>query len=57
MLVGNIVTTGHHAREVSSNYSLERENNKTKSKKELNGIGNNCIHDKVQLTLYRGTNM
>jgi hypothetical protein len=55
MLVGNVVTTGHHARAVSSIYSLERKRNKTKSKKELNGLGNNCIHDKMQLNLYRGT--
>jgi hypothetical protein len=57
ILVGNVVTTGHHARAVSHNYSLERKNNKIKSKKELNGIWNNCIHDKVQLTLFRGTHM
>jgi hypothetical protein len=55
MLVGNIVTTGHHARAVSSSYSLERKINKKKSKKELNGLGNTCIHEKVHLTLYRGT--
>jgi hypothetical protein len=55
MLVGNAITTGHHNRAVSSNYSLERKNNKTKSKKALNGLGNNFIHEKVQLTLYRGT--
>jgi hypothetical protein len=55
MLVGNAITTGHHARAMSSSYSLERKINKTKSKKALNGLGNNCIHDKVQLTLYRGT--
>jgi hypothetical protein len=55
MLVGNVVTTSHNARAMSSHYSLERKSNKTKSKKEFNGIGNNCIHDKVQLTLYRGT--
>jgi hypothetical protein len=36
MLVGNAVTTGHHARAVSSSYSLERKRNKTKSKKALN---------------------
>jgi hypothetical protein len=55
MLVGNAVTTGHHTRVVSSNYSLERKRNKTKSKKALNGLGNTFIHDKVQLALYRGT--
>jgi hypothetical protein len=55
MFVGNVVTIGHHARVVSSNYSLEIKRNKTKSKKELNGLGNNRIHDKVHLTLYRGT--
>jgi hypothetical protein len=55
MLVGNTVAIGHHARVVFSSYSLERKSNKTKSKKELNGLGNNVIHDKVQLTLYRGT--
>jgi hypothetical protein len=55
MLVGNIVTIGHHARAVFSIYSLERKINNTKSKKELNGLGNNFIHDKVHLTLYRGT--
>jgi hypothetical protein len=55
MLVGNAVTIGHHARTVSSNCSLEIKSNKTKSKKTLNGLGNNDIHDKVQLALYRGT--
>jgi hypothetical protein len=57
MLVGNIVTIGHHARAVSPSYSLERKSNKIKkqSKNALNGMGNNCIHDKVQLTLYKGT--
>jgi hypothetical protein len=55
VLVGNVVTTGHHARAVSPNYSLERKSNKIKSQKALNGLGNNCIHDKVQLTLFRGT--
>jgi hypothetical protein len=54
MLVGNVVTTCHHTKAVSSNYSLERKINKTKIKKALNGIVNNFIHDKVQLTLYRG---
>jgi hypothetical protein len=57
MFVGNAVTTGHHARAMSPNYSLERKRNKIKSKKTLNGLGNNCIHDKVQLTLFRGTHM
>jgi hypothetical protein len=57
MLVGNAVTTGHHARAVSSNYSLERKINKKKTTKALNGIGNTFIHDKVQLTLYRVTHM
>ena len=51
MLVGKVVTTSHHAREVSSNYSLEIKRNKTKSKKALNGLGKNGIHDKVELTL------
>jgi hypothetical protein len=55
MLVGNAVTTSHHARAVSPNYSLERKNNKIKSKNALNGLGNNCIHDKLQLALFRGT--
>jgi hypothetical protein len=55
MLVGNTITTGHHARAVSPNYSLERKINKIKSKNALNGLGNICIHDKVQLTLFRGT--
>jgi hypothetical protein len=32
ILVGNVVTTSHHAREVSSNYSLERKNNKIEKK-------------------------
>jgi hypothetical protein len=54
MLVGNTVTTGHHARAVPSSYSLERKSNKTKRKKALNGLGNNYIHDKVQLALYKG---
>jgi hypothetical protein len=48
MLVGNSITTGHHDRVVSSIYSLERKSNKTKRKKALNGLRNNCIHDKVQ---------
>jgi hypothetical protein len=47
MLVGNVVTTGHHARAFFTNYSLERKINKIKSKKALNGLGKNCIHDKV----------
>jgi hypothetical protein len=55
MLVGNVVTTGHHARAVSPSYSLERKSNKIKGKKALNWLGNNCILDKVQLTLFRGT--
>jgi hypothetical protein len=55
MLVGNAVTTGHHTRAVSPNYSLERKSNKIKGKKALNGLGNNCIPDKVQLTLFIGT--
>jgi hypothetical protein len=53
MLVGNVVTTGHHARAVFPNYSLKRKINKINIKNELNGLGNNCIHDKVQLTLFR----
>jgi hypothetical protein len=57
MLVDKVVTTGHHTREVSSNYSLERKSNKKKSEKELNGLGNNCIHHKVYITLYIGTHM
>jgi hypothetical protein len=41
MLVGNIVTTGHHARVVSPNYSPERKINKIKRcKKALNVLGN-----------------
>jgi hypothetical protein len=55
ILVGNVVTNGHHATEVSSSYSLERKINNKKSKNALNGLGNNFIHDKVHLTLYRGT--
>jgi hypothetical protein len=30
LLVGNIVTTGHHARAVSPNYPLEEKSNKHK---------------------------
>jgi hypothetical protein len=55
MLVGNIVTTGHHVRVVSPSYSLERKSNKIKGKKALNELGNIRIHDKVQLTLFKGT--
>jgi hypothetical protein len=35
MLVGNVVTIGHHIEEVSSIYYLERKRNKTKSKKDI----------------------
>jgi hypothetical protein len=33
----------------------EKRKEKTTSKKALNGLGNNGIHDEVQLALYRGT--
>jgi hypothetical protein len=55
--VGNVITTGHHTKAVSPIYSLEIKRNKIKIKKALNGLGNNCIDDKVKITLFRGTHM
>jgi hypothetical protein len=60
MFVDNDVTSSHQARTVALNYSLEAQEqktkrNKAKSKKTMNGLGNNCIYDKVQLALYKGT--
>jgi hypothetical protein len=48
VLVGNTVTTGHHARTVSPDYLLskKKENEITKRIKGMNGLGKNCIHDR-----------
>jgi hypothetical protein len=52
MFVDNTVTSGHQARTVALNYSPEAQKkkikrNKAKNKKAMNGLGNNCIYDKV----------
>jgi hypothetical protein len=46
VFVGNIATTGHHAREVSPNWLLERKSNKEIRIKGMNGLGNICIQDR-----------
>jgi hypothetical protein len=45
VFVGNIATTGHHARAVSPDQLLEEKSNKEKIK-GLNGLGNICIQDR-----------
>jgi hypothetical protein len=45
VLVGNAVTTGHHARTVSPDYLLSI----TGRIKGMNGLGKNCIHDRYNL--------
>jgi hypothetical protein len=57
MLVGNVVTYGHHAKTISPNFSLEKKI-KRAIRLRIKGIkweGNKGIHDNVQLTLYIGT--
>jgi hypothetical protein len=46
VLVGNIVTTGHHARAVFPDQLLERKKTIRKKTKGMNGLGNICIHDR-----------
>ena len=53
VLVGNAVTTGHHAKAVSPDYLLSKKKEKkeikdeiTKIIKGMNGLGKNCIHDR-----------
>jgi hypothetical protein len=53
VLVGNIVTTGHHAKAVSPDYLLNKKkkkktikDKKNKNNKGMNGLGKNCIHDR-----------
>jgi hypothetical protein len=59
MFVDNIVTSGHQARTVALNYSLEAQKKKIKAiKLRVKGnewLGNNSIYDNVQLALYKGT--
>jgi hypothetical protein len=45
ILVGNISTTGHHAKEVSPDYILEEKETRIKIK-GMDGLGNICIHDR-----------
>jgi hypothetical protein len=46
LLVGNIATTGHHARAMSPDYLLERKINKEIIIKGMNGLGNIFIQDR-----------
>jgi hypothetical protein len=53
VLVGNVVTTGNHARAMSPDYLLSKKRKKkaikneiTKGIKGMNGLGKNCIHDR-----------
>jgi hypothetical protein len=57
MLVGNVFTSGHQARTMSLNSSIEAQKKKTTRLriKGLNGLGKKGIHDKFHLPLYRGT--
>jgi hypothetical protein len=60
MFLDNAVNSGHQSRTVALNYSHEAQKqkikrNKAKNKKAMNGLGNKCIYDKVQLALYKGT--
>jgi tetrahydromethanopterin S-methyltransferase subunit H len=52
VLVGNTVSSGHHAKAVSSDWPLNKKKKKKKKKeikeknKGKNRLGKNCIHDR-----------
>jgi hypothetical protein len=53
ILVGNTISSGHHAKAVSSGQTLKQKRKKKVINKErikaIKGLGKNCIHDRYSL--------